>query len=135
MELFIRIKDGVPFEHPIFGDNFRDAFPDVDTNNLPVEFAKFERVAQPNVAGVYQVEEVSYQWVDGVVKDVWSVRDMTETERQVKINEIKNNWALNGFLSWSFNEDLCMYVPPTPMPVNGKPHRWDEPSLTWIELT
>ena len=32
MELYIRIVDGKPFEHPILGDNFRSVFPDIDTN-------------------------------------------------------------------------------------------------------
>ena len=41
MELFIRIKDGEPFEHPIFGDNFRAAFPDIDSDNLPPDFVRF----------------------------------------------------------------------------------------------
>ena len=44
MNLFIRIVDGQPFEHPIFEDNFKQAFPDVDLNNLPSEFLKFVRV-------------------------------------------------------------------------------------------
>ena len=56
MDFFIRIKDGQPFEHPIFGDNFRQAFPDVDVNNLPSEFAKFEHGEKITI-GVYEVLE------------------------------------------------------------------------------
>lgn len=88
MELFIRIVDGKPFEHPIFGDNFREAFPDVDVKNLPPEFARFERVEQPNTCGTFEVEEVSYQWVDGVVKDVWAARSMTAEDETQKRNEL-----------------------------------------------
>lgn len=75
MELFIRIKDGQPFEHPIHGDNFRAAFRGIDTNNLPPEFARFERVPMPSPdAGKRIVSATStYQWVDGIVKDVWEV--------------------------------------------------------------
>lgn len=80
MELFIQIKDGQPFEHPIFGDNFRQAFPDVDVNNLPSEYARFERIEKPNNNGLFEIEERSYEWVDGVVKDVWTVRPMTSLE-------------------------------------------------------
>ena len=57
MELFIRIVDGAPFEHPIMGDNFREAFPHIDTENLPPEFARFVRVAMPTI-GVYEVYEI-----------------------------------------------------------------------------
>ena len=89
LELYIQIRDGQPHEHPIFADNFKLAFPDVDVNNLPEDrFAKFIRVAQPEI-GTYEVYEgVSYQWVDGVVKDVHSVRPMTDGERAAKDAEL-----------------------------------------------
>lgn len=84
LELYIQIRDGQPHEHPIFADNFREAFPDVDTENLPDTFAKFIRVDAP-VPSTYEVYEgVTYQWVDGVVKDVHSVRPMTDEERTAK---------------------------------------------------
>ena len=89
LELYIQIRDGQPHEHPIFADNFREAFPDVDTENLPDTFAKFIRVDQP-VPDTYEVYEgVSYQWVDGVVKDVHSVRAMTDEERAAKTAELE----------------------------------------------
>lgn len=88
MELFIRIVDGQPFEHPIFGDNFRQAFPDVDVDNLPPEFARFERVENPSSVGTFEIAEVSYQWVDGIVKDVWVVRPMTDEEETQKRSEL-----------------------------------------------
>ena len=88
LELFIQIRDGQPFEHPIFADNFKLAFPDVDVNNLPETFAKFIRVAAP-VLDTYEVyEDVTYQWVDDIVKDVHSVRPMTDEERVVKDVEL-----------------------------------------------
>ena len=89
LELYIQIRDGQPHEHPIFADNFRAAFPGVDTENLPNTFAKFIRVAQPEI-GTYEVYEgVTYQWVDGVVKDVHSVRPMTDEERAAKTSELE----------------------------------------------
>lgn len=88
MDLFIQIRDGQPYQHPIFGDNFREAFPHVDVNNLPPEFARFERIECPNNATTFQVDEVSYQWIDGIVKDVWTVRDMNQQERDEKIQQI-----------------------------------------------
>lgn len=88
LELYIQIRDGQPHEHPIFADNFRQAFPDVDTDNLPDTFAKFIRVDAP-VPDTYEVYEgVTYQWFDGVVKDVHSVRPMTDEERADKDAEI-----------------------------------------------
>jgi hypothetical protein len=55
---------------------------------LPDTFAKFIRVEAP-VPDTYEVYEgVTYQWVDGVVKDVHSVRPMTDEERAAKDAEI-----------------------------------------------
>lgn len=90
LELYIQIRDGQPHEHPIFADNFKLAFPEVDVNNLPADrFARFIRVAQPEI-GPYEVYEgATYQWVDGVVKDIHNVRPMTDEERAVKDAEIE----------------------------------------------
>lgn len=89
LELYIQIRDGQPYEHPIFGNNFREAFPGVDTENLPNAFAKFIRVAQPDI-GTYEVYEgATYEWIDGVVKDVHHVRPMTNKERAAKVEKMK----------------------------------------------
>lgn len=134
MELFIRIKDGKPFEHPIFGDNFRQAFPDVDVNNLPAEFARFVRVAPP-VVGVYEnYDGVTYEMVDGVYKDVHHISQMTAEQIAEKQKKAKDDWAINGHASWVFNEAKCYFEPPVPYPDDGKFYRWDEPTLTWIEV-
>ena len=90
MEFFIKIVDGQPFEHPILGDNFREAYPDIDTANLPSNFARFERVEQPVINKFQVVEGPVYQWVNGVVKDVWSVREMNDAERAQVIQQEVN---------------------------------------------
>jgi len=112
MELYIRIVDGQPFEHPIFGDNFRQVFTNVDTDNLPPEFAKFERIEQP-VHSVYEVYEgATYEWFDGVIKDVHHVRAMTVEERQAKIDEVKSAFTPTGD-GWVFDEEKCAWISPT----------------------
>ena len=98
MELYIRIVDGVPFEHPILGDNFRQAFPNIDVNNLPPEFAKFERVELPEL-NIYQVlisDQPTYEFKDGIYKDVWHIRDMTDEEKAQVDAEIANNFVMIG---------------------------------------
>lgn len=162
MELFIRIKDGQPFEHPIFGDNFRQAFPDVDINNLPPEFAKFERVERPTI-GLYEVlesEQPTYQLIDGIYKDVWLIRQMTVEEKLAKQQEIKDAWAAlpnrENFVEWYFEEESGTYQPPIPRPkdkevfwqgstsswvdrpqypTDGKTYKLDFSSATWVEVT
>lgn len=130
MNLYIRIKDGQPFEHPIFEDNFRQAFPDVDTNNLPPEFAKFERVERP-VLGEYEVmasETSTYELIDGVYKDVWHKRDMTaeekEAKRQASIKVMQAVWAARpqaeNWSAWVFNEEVLIFEPPIPRPAEDQ---------------
>lgn len=92
LELYIQIRDGQPHEHPIFADNFKLAFPDVNVNELPADrFAKFIRVAQP-VPGTYEVYEgVTYEWVGDVVKDVHHVRPMTDEERAATLAQMETD--------------------------------------------
>lgn len=84
MILFIRLKNGAPFEHPILEDNFKEAFPHIDAENLPPEFMRFERLPPPAL-DIYEVYEgVTYEIVGGVCKDVHHVRPMTAEEREAK---------------------------------------------------
>ena len=40
------------------------------------------------------------------------------------------------FASWLLNETTCLWEAPTPMPVvEGKMFKWDEPTLSWVEVT
>jgi hypothetical protein len=118
MELFIRIKDGQPFEHPILKDNFIQAFPDIDVNNLPSEFAKFERIEKP-ILDLYEAfvsEEPTYELVEGIYKDVWHKREMTTEEKTVvqqtvitafNEREYASNWS-----TWILDESTCTMQPP-----------------------
>ena len=42
---------------------------------------------------------------------------------------------LKPFASWLLNESTCLWEPPTPIPTDGKRYRWDEPILSWVEVT
>ena len=40
------------------------------------------------------------------------------------------------FASWTKNAETYLWEAPTPMPVvEGKMYRWDEPTLSWVEVT
>jgi len=135
MKLFIRIKDGQPFEHPIMEDNFRQAFLNIDTNNLPAEFAKFVRVAPPALGPYEKNQTVSYQLVGGVYTDVFACEQMTAEEITAKQQTVKDYWAANGFASWAFNETTCSFQAPTPYPQDNKQYSWNEEQLSWVEIT
>ena len=38
------------------------------------------------------------------------------------------------FASWLLNETTCLWDAPIPMPTDGKMYRWDEPTLSWVEV-
>lgn len=90
-QLFIKIVDGQPFGHPMLEENLLQAFPHVDVNNLPPEFARFERVLLTDVdlpLDTFEKATVRYEWVGNVVKDVWYAQPMNEEQRAVKITEL-----------------------------------------------
>jgi hypothetical protein len=39
------------------------------------------------------------------------------------------------FESWLLDETTCFWDSPTPMPTDGKMYRWDEPTLSWVEMS
>lgn len=85
MDYFIRIVDGQPVEHPIAGDNFRAAFPNIDVNNLPPEFARFIRLRPTGVnVGFYENLTEAYVWANGVVRDNWHAAPMSAEEYATK---------------------------------------------------
>jgi hypothetical protein len=88
MKLFIQIRNGQPYEHPIMETNFVEAFPDIDINNLPQEFASFERIKQPVAAQYEVIAGVTYEWDNGIVKDVWHIRQMTDEEKAAYDNQM-----------------------------------------------
>ena len=38
------------------------------------------------------------------------------------------------FASWVLNETTCLWEAPTSMPTDGKMYRWDESTLSWVEM-
>ena len=136
MELFIKIENGQAVNHPIMEDNFRQAFPEIDTNNLPSNFARFIRVDAPAL-GVYEKNQtVTYQLQNGVWTDVYACEQMTQEEIVALQNQVKDEFAQNyNFASWTFNEATCQFEPPISCPNDGKPYKWDEEIINWVEST
>jgi|APGre2960657373_1045057.scaffolds.fasta_scaffold00235_4 hypothetical protein len=90
MECIIKIVDGVPIDHPILLDNFISAYPDIDLNNLPAQWAKFERLAEPEeiLPGEtpYHKREQTYTFDESINKwkDTWNVVEMNAEEKAIK---------------------------------------------------
>jgi len=117
MKLFIQIEGGKPVNHPALEDNLIQAF-----GMVPDNWESFIRATMPH-PGLYETlesEEPTYQKVDGVWTDVWSVRPMTEAEVAAKQQTVKDAWnarrQAENWAAWTFNETTCSYAPPIPRP-------------------
>jgi hypothetical protein len=86
MNLYIRIRDGQPLEHPILEENAHQAWPDVNFALLPDWLARFRRHPQP--AGLlttpFQKAQCTYTLAgDGFWEDTWTAVEMSAEEQQV----------------------------------------------------
>jgi hypothetical protein len=131
MKLFIRVKDGEAFEHPMFEGNFLQAFPDIDPENLPPEFARFIRVPQPRLDRFEVYEGVTYEWNGWAFTDVHHARPMNAGERADVIERIK---AQRPNESWIWDEVNLKWLQPA-LPTTGGPWRFDRVALDWVPAT
>lgn len=130
LELYIQIENGVAINHPILGDNLRQAFPEMDTNNLPSNYAKFIRCPAP-VLGPYEIYKgSSYGIVNGEYTDIHIIEQVTDDEKQALQSIAKKRWN-NVYPSWTFDEDICAFAPPIPYPSDGNLYTWNETDLRW----
>jgi hypothetical protein len=117
MNLYIKIFDGQPIDHPAFEDNLLNAF-----GAIPPNWEPFVRVEKPTPEDyeVLESNEPIYEKVNGVWTDVWSIRAMTNVEKAAKQQEVKDvfnareqaeNWS-----AWTFDEATCSMRPPIPRP-------------------
>ena len=131
MNLYIQIKDGVPFQHPILESNLRQIYPWASYKRMPEGFAKFTRVPKPN-AGAYEVcEGGSYAWCEEgkCFKDKWVLRPMTHAE---KVNKVRSVWlAKGGYASWVVNEETYEMQAPVTKPDDGQEYEWNEETVSW----
>jgi hypothetical protein len=142
MELYIRVEDNKPVGNPILGDNFRQAFPAIDTTNLPPNFARFVRVECPQVGPFEIYEGATYEKVGDVYTDIHHVRAMTpeeiDTKKETIKQEVLSAWALIpnafNFTAWVYDDTQYCMVAPIPRPVEeGKIFRWSGADNNWKE--
>lgn len=157
MNLYIQVENGQTVNHPALESNLLEAF-----GSIPGNWEPFVRVEQPSV-GVYEVldpPQSSYQKVNGVWTDVWSLRQMTPAEKSAKQQAVKDAWTTHefaaNFSAWSFDEDTCSYLPPIafpdpdsttrmlwcgaennwkaapPVPQDDKPYKFDFFAWAWV---
>ena len=132
MNLYIETdSNGNPINHPAFEYNLIEAF-----GSIPDHWEPFVRVERP-IPTIYQVVDPltpTYQKINGVWTDVWTVRDMTDDEKSAKQQAVKDEWAklpnISNFTAWTFDETVCMFMPPTPRPPDNT-HYWQGSTNSW----
>ena len=140
MHLYIKVEDGNTVGNPVLRDNLMAAFKKIPENYQP--FVRIEKPL-PRSLDVYETlvsDDPTYEYDAELqaYKDVWATRDMTDAEKIEKQNRVKELWNLRpnreNFSSWTFDTDLCEYVPPVPKPTDGI-YFWDGSSNSWIAVT
>ncbi len=139
MKLYIQIKNGEPYQHPIAEANLIQAFTGLDLKNLPNWLAYFERVPHPAL-GVYDkaVKEIYYIRADGVVTERFEMIPLSSEEKIAKQDAVKASWAAldpPGPASWTFNPNTCTYEAPVPYPQDGLYYEWNEETKEWDRFT
>tara|TARA_B100000902_G_C26757397_1_gene643905 strand:+ start:80 stop:538 length:459 start_codon:yes stop_codon:yes gene_type:complete len=149
MDLFIKVNSSnVPQEHPAFKENLKQAFPslDFDASTPPTGWMKFEKSSNTLLTTYEKFDNpaFTYEVIDGVVKDVWHVLNMTDEEKKEKQDKVKADWAAmdtSDVASWIFDEATCKYKAPVDPPSDaasesnpdGKYYDWDESTTSWVE--
>ena len=118
MNLYIKTDgNGNTIDHPAFEDNLLQAF-----GSIPSEWEPFVRVESPNLK-VYQVlasPDPTYQKIDGVWTDVWTLRDMTAEEKSAKQQAVRDAFntreQVSNWSAWTLDEATCLMTAPIPKP-------------------
>ena len=133
MKLYIQIENGQPINHPIEEGNFKSAFPKVDINNLPPEWALFNRVQQPTdlLTSPFQNAVSSYGLMaDGTTwQDVWTAQPMSDQEKADKIALYQ---SMPPGPNQTLNTETLVWSPSTPMPQDGQTYLWNNATGEWI---
>lgn len=133
MSLYIRIDKKQIIGHPITKENLNLLHPNVDIDLLSNEYAKFQKV-ELNLNHPYKIyDNTIYIWDNNIVKEFHIIRDMTEEEKKQKISLV-NNEKFKPYKSWIFNIEQCCFIAPVPFPNDGKSYKWDEETISWVEI-
>ena len=120
--------------NPIIVDNMKQLFPnhDFSDGSAPTGYLPFVRVPEPilgdfqkfddskgevNSAGFADHNGLEYKLVDGVMKDVWAIIDMTDEEKAAKQAVLDK-----------------LEVNPPPYPDDGKFYEWNRSTSSWEEI-
>jgi hypothetical protein len=129
--MYIQVRNGGPFEHPILEDNMRWIFPDFDPDNPPEGYEEFVRVPMPEPKPFEIHTMTAYEKrSDGMWTDVHYVRPMVDHERTAVLTHAE---TYRPFPSWILNEDTLAWEAPKKPPAGRKyRYNWNEGTQEWV---
>lgn len=140
MKLYIKVINGVPIDHPLTDQNLSLLHPGVDfqDENAAAKYGYIPFVRTKEPQHVYKKRANNYYVFDGnVVKEVWNVTEMLDSEKQQLIDAEQTRWSmLSGHItrpSWKLNVAACRYEPPIQKPTDDA-YIWVEDKLQWEKL-
>lgn len=106
-------------------------FAEIDENNIVLRVLVTDNDF-PNEGYDWLVENLGGTWVQtsynaNFRKNFAGIGFTYDSERDAFI-------APQPFPSWELNEQTCQWEPPVAYPTDGKIYKWDEESLSWIEV-
>lgn len=107
-------------------------FAEIDENNVVLRVLVGDN-NMPNEGYDWFVENLGGTWVKtsyngNIRKNFAGIGYTYDEERDAFIPP-------KPFESWTLNEITCRWQAPVPYPQDGRIYRWDEDTLTWIEVT
>lgn len=130
MNLYIKIENGQPVNHPITLENLQQIYPDFLDRTDELGYMICNHLSPPGPTEPFTKIIPNYSIQGNVVVTTYIVRSMTPEEKTEKINLKLND--PKPFPSWILNEEICEYVPPIDYPTDGLFYIWDEETISWI---
>ena len=161
MTLFIKVdENNSPVGFPLMQRNLEQVYPAHDWSNGPMSgylefvqvepklgvYQKYDETVGADIALNFGHNGLEYKLIDGKIKQVWHVLDLTDAEKKAKQDRVKTEWAAKdpaGPASWIFDETICMYKAPVDLPSDAvsmeNPHgeklyEWDESTTSWKQI-
>lgn len=108
-------------------------FAEIDENNI---------VTQVIVAEQDFINTLSGRWIQTSYNTYGGVHSLGGTPLRKNFAGIGFTYdedrdafiAPKPYASWILNEDKCQWESPVARPTDGKPYKWDEENLQWIEI-
>lgn len=128
MNLYIKYINGQIIDHPVTYENLSMIYGQFDDQNIPTNYVKFKREVPTPVFQPYKYSEAVYVLVGDVVEEVYIIKDMTDEQKQAKIDL---ETSKKPYDSWVFDVDNCIWKAPVNYPNDGNKYSWNETNLTW----